>query len=123
MGARPRIQQPRPYTVYRAYNDHGKLLYVGVTKNIHQRMNQHKTLKSVWFGQMERVEIQRYATPEEAGAIEYQAIANEKPQYNRMGGVYWDSAPDDIPWEPIPTHRYIVEIEPYEVDRGYDFRV
>lgn len=67
--------------VYRFYDAHHTLLYVGMSDKAGQRWNRHADEKW-WFEQVVRVDVQHYPTREQASEAEVQAIQTEAPVYN-----------------------------------------
>lgn len=83
--------EPQPKTIlYRLYGGDGDLLYVGISDNWPSRMKQHKKDKH-WFGEVERLDLQAFATRSEALLSERAAIESEKPKFNV---VYNGQRPD-----------------------------
>ena len=72
----------KPTHLYRAYDHVGTLLYVGISLNTLNRVSQHRTDASPWFPNMARLEMQAFASREEAEAAERAAIRSEKPRHN-----------------------------------------
>jgi hypothetical protein len=72
------------HNLYRHFDGHGNLLYIGVSIHAINRLGQHRA-SAEWFQAIERVEIQKFSTREEAEAAEMAAIAAEKPRYNKIG--------------------------------------
>jgi len=68
-------------SLYRHYDYNSKLLYVGISLNALNRLNQHEN-NSEWYYQISRVEIEHYATLADALKAEKAAITNELPIYN-----------------------------------------
>lgn len=68
-------------SLYRHYDYDSKLLYVGISLNALNRLNQHEN-SSEWYYQISRVEIEHYATLAAALKAEKTAIINELPIYN-----------------------------------------
>jgi len=65
-------------SLYRHFDKHGRLLYVGVSMNVFSRFLQHaKRAEPVV-----RMEVQTYGTRKEALRAEKKAITEEKPIYN-----------------------------------------
>ena len=67
--------------LYRHFDADGRLLYVGIARSVTARLAQHAD--SPWDDQIARVEVERFATREEAEAAEREAIRAEKPIHNR----------------------------------------
>lgn len=71
-------------TLYRAFNQAGRLLYVGVTDNLAQRKEAHRC-SSPWAKLAERWTTEAFATRAAALAAERAAIRSEHPIYNISG--------------------------------------
>lgn len=74
--------------VYRAYSADGRLLYVGVSERLQNRMQQHKYTKT-WWGEVARITATFYPGDGlTAHAAERAAIKSEQPLYNShpLGG-------------------------------------
>lgn len=67
--------------LYRHFDRRSNLLYVGVSLNALKRLMQHREV-SGWFGEIHRVEIERFATRQEALSAERNAISGENPRHN-----------------------------------------
>ena len=68
-------------TVYRLFNRAGELLYVGVTKNVGNRLLGHARCQP-WWPDVDSVSTQCFATRAQAEAEEGRAIALEDPLHN-----------------------------------------
>jgi hypothetical protein len=68
--------------VYRAYGDDGRLLYVGQTGCIDQRMKHHVRAGSPWLDQLASITLERHYGYFAANAAEREAIKSEWPLYN-----------------------------------------
>lgn len=67
--------------LYRCFAADGSLLYVGVTGHIKKRFKQH-AVKSAWWGDVAKVEAERYSERDAALAAERKAIVAEQPLHN-----------------------------------------
>ena len=67
--------------LYRHFGEDGTLLYVGVSLSAMQRLMQHRS-HAHWFEQIKRIEVERFATRQQAFAAERAAVINEKPAFN-----------------------------------------
>ena len=91
-------------TLYRAYDTAGRLLYVGIAKDVFDRVGQHRT--SAWSRHATRLEFIEYPTRDDAAAAELEAIRTEDPVWNIMGrpherhlrwmAAYPDMDPDGV---------------------------
>jgi predicted GIY-YIG superfamily endonuclease len=71
----------RKTTLYRYYDEHDRLLYVGITGDNTNRQSQHRR-DSFWFGEIRSAVFEHYESRELAAAAEVRAIQDEKPRYN-----------------------------------------
>jgi len=69
------------HNVYRTYDLHGRLLYIGETDNVRRRFYQHKS-EGIWLHRMTERCVREYADPEYAKAVEVRAIRMLRPMYN-----------------------------------------
>ncbi len=67
--------------LYRQFDVDGHLLYVGISDDFLTRMGQHSH-GSVWFPDVARITLERFATREEAIEAEDAAVTSEAPRYN-----------------------------------------
>lgn len=77
--------------LYRHYDKNGMLLYVGVSQSFVQRTKQHLRL-SHWSDDIATIKIERFETRDAAFWAEVDAIATEKPLYNKYA-VTHDATP------------------------------
>ncbi len=122
----------KPTFLYRAYDDTGTLLYVGITYGLHSRVRQHSSDKDWWDRDVARVEAVKFPTREEAQDAEAAAVHAEEPKWNiRMPG-----GPDGIvrrrpksppktpklvlrpPWRPVPVFETRPDLKLLGVDEG-----
>ena len=66
--------------VYRAYDEDGDLLYVGISMNPDGRFAKHRS--SAWWPEVDEITIQWFDGREPAKAVERRAIIEESPRYN-----------------------------------------
>lgn len=67
--------------LYRAFDQDDKLLYVGITDRIDQRIGAHGRT-SPWAGDVARWAVEAFQTRAEAEAAEASAISAESPMHN-----------------------------------------
>lgn len=73
--------------VYRLYDPSKRLLYVGISNQVDDRLKQHADTKP-WWGDVERADVRRYPFRYQALAVEHGAIMFERPKHNiRRGGL------------------------------------
>lgn len=70
--------------LYRHFDAAGQLLYVGISSLSTVRLGQHRS-RAPWFEQIATITIERFKTEESARNAERNAIAAERPQFNRTG--------------------------------------
>jgi predicted GIY-YIG superfamily endonuclease len=68
--------------LYRLYNEHGSLLYVGISAKPDSRFKQHASDKA-WWPEVARKAVEWYETRRNAEAAEIAAIKANAPHYNR----------------------------------------
>ena len=71
------------YCLYRCFDDHGKLLYIGITGNFAQRTFNHEQ-NSKWFRKARNLTLHHFQSREATLDAEREAIKNERPIYNIM---------------------------------------
>lgn len=76
----------KPCELYRHFDADGRLLYVGIAWCTTERLMGHKS-GSHWFGQITRIEIERFPTRRGALDAETTAITNENPVFNIQSEV------------------------------------
>lgn len=91
MSALPDAVLAVAHSVYRCYDESGTLLYVGVARNVEDRMFHHlhecnrgKQPNGTLRQHMSRYEVTAYPTKLEARAAERAAITSEAPLLNRQ---------------------------------------
>jgi hypothetical protein len=67
--------------LYRHFDGDGRLLYVGVSLNVVNRLAQHRS-GSRWYNDIKRVDVEPFETREQALNAECKAISEEHPVYN-----------------------------------------
>lgn len=75
-------------TVYRCYSSAGRLLYVGYSADVPERLRQHRR-SSPWFAEVDRIAVKVYRTSAEALAAELEAIRTEWPLHNVRHAPGW----------------------------------
>ena len=89
--ARRGVQMPPPPSagvtdatdLYRLYDQAGRLLYIGISNNVHNRIRTHRVDK-YWGPLIARISIEHHATRAGALAAEAHAISRERPHHNVM---------------------------------------
>jgi hypothetical protein len=69
------------YSLYRYYNKHGQLLYVGKTNSVIVR-NSHHSRNKIWYGEITKATYEHYSSDVAVVAAETLAIKAEHPLYN-----------------------------------------
>lgn len=75
-----------PVALYRHFDAKGRLLYVGITVDVHSRTRTHAGY-SAWAPDAATGTITWYATEVDARAAETVAIKAERPRWNRLSAV------------------------------------
>lgn len=98
--------------VYRLWDAQKELLYVGISKSLMTRIDQHAKGKS-WADEIDSVTAKAYASRDAARAAEIQAIRSENPKHNIMDRAplnhlvasreQWDSMNDEEKNESVQT--------------------
>jgi hypothetical protein len=73
--------------LYRFYDRHDELLYVGISKNPGERLRGHSSSSSFWR-QVATIRIEWHDTRDGVLKAEKVAIKTEGPKYNKMHGTY-----------------------------------
>lgn len=68
--------------LYRHYDAHGRLLYVGVAVSPKKRLQQHSAAGAVWVSDVARSTFERFRSHQEVLDAEIEAIKNEAPIWN-----------------------------------------
>lgn len=68
------------HVLYRLFDNRFRLLYVGMTLDVAQRMNAHG--RRDWWAQVEHITLERFESRGELAAAERRVIESEKPKYN-----------------------------------------
>lgn len=71
----------RSFVLYRHFNKKGKLLYVGKSMSIFNRISNHKS-NSFWFEKISSITLEKHESEELLNRAERKAIEEEKPFYN-----------------------------------------
>lgn len=80
-----------PHTVYRLYDEHGALLYVGCTSDFEKRVFALAQTKR-WFDEVANARLDPYPDQESALAAERAAIETESPRHNgQLNPVHTDT--------------------------------
>lgn len=92
-------------TLYRAYDDLDRLLYVGISDGEFIRLGQHAA-SAAWTAYTVRITLERHPLRADAEAAERAAILNEDPVWNYQGrptarflqwmAAYPDGDPDAV---------------------------
>lgn len=89
--------------VYRCFDTDGRLVYVGLTEQLFQRLDTHYRY-TWWAPQVARVRATVYPNRERARRVERTAILEERPRWN-VSGV--QSAVCRDSWAPENYHDYV----------------
>jgi len=86
--------------VYEVYDAEGRLIYVGATRDVFQRMRQH-VMDSWWIEQAVKVRATVHPTLAAARVVERERIRTRQPRWNIVG------LPDRWTWTPQQYHDYV----------------
>jgi predicted GIY-YIG superfamily endonuclease len=76
----------RHQVLYRMYDSARRLLYVGITTNVEDRLADHRGMKS-WWADVASIELQHFTSREAVEAAELDAIRTEEPVFNVRHGT------------------------------------
>lgn len=91
MGRR-KLYRKMPCDVYHVYDEHGHLLYVGMSYNVFIRMYSHK-LYAPWWPIAHHGHVVQYATRDQGEAEEARAIRDGRPIFNRRPEAFKTGGP------------------------------
>jgi predicted GIY-YIG superfamily endonuclease len=105
--------------LYRCYDRHAVLLYVGITVNPDQRMRSH-TFDKFWWGDVVKTTYMAFKTREQALWAEWAVITTCHPLYNVMSQIPPEHR---CPDQPLAIDGYISIIKSlHEVESNTDAR-
>lgn len=117
--AQQRAAQPvvDPYdlesvAVYRLFDEHGFLLYVGIAADVKARFSQHSKDKP-WWPDVARWEVEWFRDRATAAAAEAAAIVEEGPAYNVSG------APEPRKSDEASVERMVADIDGFRRVNDY----
>lgn len=118
----------RPITLYRIFDEQDRLLYVGISLSVWQRISTHRQTK-VWWRWARRVELEHFRSKREVEQAEVTAIKLERPLYNSTHNDSRKPVPKVEPLEwvisdvrPKSPEIYHIEMSMYGVDIETDGR-
>jgi len=77
--------------LYRAFNEYGELLYIGISGQWHRRLHEHEKT-SAWIEEADYVKLERFPDRESVSEAEQLAVLVEKPLYNKVYNQEYESA-------------------------------
>lgn len=86
----------KPTSLYRFFDDQGRLLYVGITERGAMRWGEHRKDKH-WWDDVASSTIEHFATRSRAEAAEKSAIQAERPLYNGTHNTQRAEMPEPLP--------------------------
>lgn len=91
-------------TLYRYFDHSGRLLYVGISKSLIRRMNEHHE-SSDWSDIVDWIKCVQFDSRCEALDAEWVAIRDEDPEFNvvRRPPPYWKPGQTEIPQPYVDT--------------------
>lgn len=98
-------ERERRCFVYRFFDADGRLLYVGSTFHLRDRLSSHRR-NSPWFELAARMEAEEYANEQSARLVEVVSIQCEAPLFNvKSTPVEQQRALRGKPWSEIRERR------------------
>lgn len=91
--------------LYRHFDKHNDLLYVGISLSAIGRLSQHSDV-SHWFHHISRVTIEWFPTRREALSAEREAIRKENPRHNKQHKSVQSSQPK----APLPQSEILNQL-------------
>ena len=73
-------------TCYRYFDSEGRLLYIGITKNLFDRQDAHQRTQP-WWNEIAAASFTHFDSRDEALAYEARMIGIEFPKYNKAGAT------------------------------------
>ncbi|WP_326550222.1 GIY-YIG nuclease family protein [Micromonospora sp. NBC_01813] len=95
--------------LYRAYDRRGRLLYIGMTSCIYERVKSHRRTSS-WYRDVQSwavTDLGRMCPWDSAHAEEIRAIRAEDPTYNVQHSPRWRNLGRAGGWAPIDQTRTV----------------
>lgn len=85
---------PEKTALYRLFDGHHALLYVGISNNPRKRWTNHAFLKT-WWNLVAYKEVEWFDSRDEAEAREREAVQRERPRFDatHRSGAGWRTAP------------------------------
>jgi predicted GIY-YIG superfamily endonuclease len=108
--------------LYRLWDEHDRLLYVGISKSAMTRLVQHQGDKH-WAHEIAKVTIESVATREEALRLEKLAIQNEEPVYNVVHNASQKTLTEQLleQWQSLNRDQRVQVIDQIEYLAKYHF--
>lgn len=78
-----------PCSLYRLFDRHDNLLYIGISSDPARRLREHKE-RTAWAWLVKRTEVEEYENREGAHAAERSAIRAERPEHNQTRFIKGD---------------------------------
>lgn len=103
--------------LYRFFDSNNRLLYVGISNNWTNRLNQHYK-NSEFFAQVRSMTFEHFETREAVEEAERNAILTENPIYNKAWNPNWENSQEHFQkikaWVysksiPDSQHKYMIE--------------
>jgi predicted GIY-YIG superfamily endonuclease len=94
-------------TLYRFFDDKGRLLYVGITDTWYQRFHEHER-KSGWFSKVAYSTFEYYETRQAVQEAELLAIRTENPEFNKLHNPAYETTMDHFAKLKSWTHTDLI---------------
>lgn len=82
---------PLPFSIYRAFDAAGDLLYVGISTSPKRRAVEQRSAKLWWRDEVAGLDVQLIGARPIAQAVEAVAIREENPRYNELRAGSWST--------------------------------
>jgi hypothetical protein len=111
----------QPQVLYRHFDKHGTLLYVGISATLGGRIKAHQR-NSQWFNTVDRITLEHFATRGDVLQAERDAITTEHPLHNKVyNRLPWGDFPkvfaddvqdyDWVDWKQVADALFLTEEE------------
>lgn len=85
------MKNPVQHVLYRFFDAHDRLLYVGITGDPESRFHAHSSDKP-WWGHVATIKLERFPSRKALAEAEIIAIQSERPKYNRAHSAAFEQA-------------------------------
>ena len=102
------MSTPGPHILYRLFDAHGDLLYIGITNDINLRFYSHRNSKPWWPEVSSHSADSDFKSRWDLEAAECEAIRTECPKYNTMYNEHrFDRTPTPLSPEVVEAFKNV----------------